>query len=77
MSTVIDRRSEPLLHIRFEGRSLDLPLRDLDLPDAPREAQVRTAAVAYLDLAESRFKDHVIERHSSGNWTLRPEAVFG
>ena len=77
MSTVIDRRSEPLLHVRFEGRSLDIPLRDLDLPEMPREVQVRTAVAAYLDLTESRFTDHVIERHPSGNWTLRPEAVFG
>jgi hypothetical protein len=77
MNTLIDRRSEPMLHLRFEGRSLDIPLRDLDLPALPREVQLRAAVAAYLDVAESKMTDYVVEHHPSGNWTIRPEAVFG
>jgi len=28
-------------------------------------------------VAEGKLNDHVVDRHETGNLTLRPEAVFG
>ncbi len=67
----------PWLHIRFEGRSYDLPLADLDLGPLSTDDDVRRALVGYLNVPDGAFKHYVIERHVNGNMTVRPEAVFG
>jgi hypothetical protein len=74
MNAVMDER---VLHLRFEGRSVDLPLRDLDLPGGACDLDVKEAVSRYLDLPVRRFNDYVVEQHATGNWTIRPEAVFG
>jgi hypothetical protein len=74
MNAVTDER---VLHLRFEGRSVDFPLRDLDLPASACDLDVKEAVSRYLDLPVRRFNDYVVERHATGNWTIRPEAVFG
>ncbi len=67
----------PWLHIRFEGRSYDLPLADLDLGPLSTDEDVRTALAGYLGVPDRALKNYVIERHANGNMTVRPEAVFG
>ena len=65
------------LHIRFEGRSYDLPLANLDLGVSSTDEDVRTALAGYLGVPDNALKQYVIERHANGNMTVRPEAVFG
>jgi len=67
----------PWLHIRYEGRSYDLPLADLDLGVLSTDEDVRAALAGYLGASERVLKHYVIERHENGNMTVRPEAVFG
>jgi hypothetical protein len=67
----------PLLHIRFEGRSFDIPLADLDVGAMSADADVKQALAKYLDVAEAKFRDYVVDRHETGNLTVRPQAVFG
>jgi hypothetical protein len=67
----------PWLHIRFEGRSYDLPLADLDLGPLSSDEDVRTALAGYLSVHHRALAHYVVERHSNGNMTVRPEAVFG
>ncbi|MGD2269590.1 MAG: hypothetical protein PVI06_04255 [Desulfobacterales bacterium] len=68
---------EIMLHARFDGRSYDIPLSKLDIGSDSSDRQVKAALAWYLDVAESRFGDYVVERHDNGNFTVRPEAVFG
>ncbi len=70
-------QNTPWLHIRFEGRSYDLPMADLDLGRLSSDDDVRRALVGYLNIPEGALKHYVIERHANGNMTVRPEAVFG
>jgi hypothetical protein len=70
-------RNVSWLHIRFEGRSYDLPLADLDLGGLSTDDDVRTALAGYLGVNDRSLKHYVIERHANGNMTVRPEAVFG
>ncbi len=70
-------QNTPWLHIRFEGRSYDLPLAELDLGNLSSDDDVRRVLAGYLGVAERDLKSYVIERHANGNMTVRPEAVFG
>ena len=66
-----------MLHIRFEGRSLDVPLSDLDVGQLSSDDQIRHALAVYLDVPVQKFRDYVIDRHETGNLTVRPQAIFG
>ncbi|MHC4877792.1 MAG: hypothetical protein ACYTGL_14965 [Planctomycetota bacterium] len=65
------------LHVRVDGRSVDIPLRDLDIGDLSSDHDVAAATAQYLDVPARMLRDHVIDRHETGNLTMRPQAVFG
>jgi hypothetical protein len=64
-------------HIRFDGRSLDVPLADLGVGAAPSDYDIKRAVARHLEVSEDRLRDYVLDRHETGNVTIRPEAVFG
>ena len=66
-----------VLHIRFEGRSTDIPLADLDVGRISSDREVKNAVARYLDVSIEKFAHYVVDRHETGNLTIRPEAVFG
>jgi hypothetical protein len=66
-----------VVHIRFEGRSIDVPQSDLDVGTASSDNEIKRALARYLETAEGKLRDYVIDRHETGNMTVRPEAVFG
>ena len=66
-----------VLHVRFEGRSVDIPLGDLDVGPVSLESDIKRAVAEYLEVPVEKFRHYVIDRHETGNLTLRPEAVFG
>jgi len=66
-----------VVHIRFEGRSLDIPQSDLDVGAASSDAEVKRALARHLEVPEAKLRDYVVDRHETGNMTVRPEAVFG
>ena len=68
---------ERQVHIRFDGRSWDVPFRSLDIGDASSDDEVREALAGYLEVSVRKLAAYVVERHASGNMTVRPEAVFG
>ncbi|MBV8092852.1 MAG: hypothetical protein JO110_06400 [Acetobacteraceae bacterium] len=66
-----------LLHARFGGRSHDIPLSVLDLGDQSADAQVIAALANHLDVPREKFAAYAVDRSPNGNFTVRPEAVFG
>jgi hypothetical protein len=66
-----------VVHIRFEGRSLDIPQGDLDVGAASSDHEIKRALARHLEVPEAKLRDYVIDRHDTGNMTVRPEAVFG
>ena len=66
-----------VLHVRFAGRSFNVPLSALDLGLGSNDSQIKRMLARHLDVHESKFNDYVIDRHPNGNLTVRPEAVFG
>ena len=67
----------PIAHIRFEGKSLDLPLTEFGVGELSSDDDLKQAAARYLEVSAKRFRDYVVDRHESGNVTIRPQAVFG
>jgi Pyruvate/2-oxoacid:ferredoxin oxidoreductase gamma subunit len=66
-----------VVHIRFDGRSLDIPQGDLDVGLASDDQEIKRALARHLEVSESKLRDYVVDRHKTGNLTVRPEAVFG
>jgi len=66
-----------VVHIRFEGRSVDISVADLDFGRGAGDAEIKRAVANYLDVSADKFKHYVVDRHETGNLTIRPEAVFG
>ena len=67
----------PVVHIRFGGRSFDIPLSDLDIGLLSSDASIKHALAGYLGVPDKKLNDYVVDRHETGNFTVRPEAVFG
>jgi hypothetical protein len=64
-------------HVRFDGRSFDVPLAELGVADGASDLDVKRAIARHLEINEDRLRDCVLDRHENGNVTIRPEAVFG
>jgi hypothetical protein len=66
-----------MVHVRFEGRSLDLTERALELRDGMSETEVKERVARHLDVDARRLRDYVVDRVPNGNVIVRPEAVYG
>jgi hypothetical protein len=65
-----------LVHVRHEGRSLELDLNALNLRRDATDFQVKEAVAAHLDRPVDEFAGHIVVRTSQA-LILRPEAVYG
>jgi hypothetical protein len=68
---------QPMLHVRFEGQSWEIALSVLDIGNLSSDQDVRQTLARYLDVPVRKLQRYVVERHTNGNITVRPEAVFG
>ena len=69
--------AEAVVHVRFAGRSFDIPLSTLDLGAMSADGQIKRGVARHLEVPEDRFQSYTVDRHANGNLTVRPEAVFG
>lgn len=68
----------PQIHIRYEGRSLDIDLNDLDIGTLSSDTQIRQAVATRLEVSVTKLNNFAIDRNEeNGSLTLRPQAVFG
>jgi hypothetical protein len=68
---------QAVMHVRFDGRSLDVPLSGLDIGPASADPEIKRALARHLEVPAEKLRDYVVDRHQNGNMTVRPEAVFG
>jgi len=66
-----------MLHIRWNGRSVDVDPRDLGLRDGSDDREILSAAARYLDLDTRAMEQVFVDRTPQGDIVIRPEAVFG
>ena len=67
----------PVAHVRFDGRSLDVPLAELGVGADASDREVKRAGARHLEVPVEHLGNYVLDRHETGNVTVRPEAVFG
>ena len=72
-----ERDQQAVLHVRYGGRSMDVPLGGLDLTAASGDREIKQRLAAYLEVNPRQLDAYAVDRHPNGNLTLRPEAVFG
>ena len=66
-----------MVHIRFEGRSLDVPETQLGITADMNDVTVKEQVSRHLDVNMNRLSAYVVDRRPSGDWIIRPEAVYG
>ncbi len=66
-----------MVHIRFEGRSLDLTEAQLGITANMNDQVVKEHVSRHLDIHANRLASYVIDRRPSGDFIIRPEAVYG
>ena len=67
----------PAVHVRFGGKSHRLSIAQLRLPANASNNGIKEAVANWLEVPVAQLNFHVIERHENGNFTVRPQAVFG
>ena len=77
VETLRREAAERQVHVRFAGRSFDVALNDLAVNGNGPGGDLRRSLAEYMDVSVEALRDYVIEEHENGNWTLRPQAVFG
>jgi hypothetical protein len=66
-----------MVHIRFEGKSLDRSETQLGITPGMNDAAVKERVSQHLDVNVNRLSAYVIDRRPSGDVIIRPEAVYG
>ncbi len=66
-----------MVHIRFEGRSLDITETQLGITTGMSDVAVKEQVSRHLDVNTNRLSDYVVDRRPSGDFIIRPEAVYG
>ena len=77
MAKQLNHDAAAVVHVRFNGRSFDVPIAQLDLAAGFSDDQIKRTLAQYLEVPPQRLNDYTVDRHANGNLTLRPEAVFG
>lgn len=68
----------PALHVRYEGRSIDLVTDDLDIGDESTDHDIRAAVATALEVPANKLAAFTVDRNPETlDITLRPQAVFG
>jgi len=66
-----------MVHVRFEGRSVDVTERQLGVTQDMNDRAVKERLAQHFDVERDRFKSYVIDLRTSGDIIVRPEAVYG
>ncbi|OLP15466.1 hypothetical protein BST81_26120 [Leptolyngbya sp. 'hensonii'] len=74
-----------MVHIRFEGRSLDILETQLGITTGMSDVTVKEQVSRHLDVNTDRLSAYVVDRGASpkgnrrpsGDLIIRPEAVYG
>ncbi len=72
MSQTMDR----VIHVRFDGRSEELTVATLGLPDTSHDGELKQAVARHFDLPLLYFDTYAIV-HARNAIIIRPEAIYG
>ena len=66
-----------MIHIRYDGRSYDLPEAQVGIAASMSDVQIKQRLAQHFDVAVGSFQAYVVDRGPNGDLIIRPEAVYG
>ena len=66
-----------MVHIRYEGRSVDVAEAQLRVRAQMSDAEIRERVARHFDVGADRLEFYVVDRTPNGDLVVRPEAVYG
>lgn len=66
-----------MVHIRFEGRSVDVAEAQLGIDIGMNDVAVKERVSRHLEVNANRLSAYIVDRRPSGDFIIRPEAVYG
>lgn len=66
-----------MVHIRFEGRSRDVPETQLGVTLGMSDSAIKERVSQHLDVNVNCLSSYVVDRRPGGDLIIRPEAVYG
>ena len=66
------------VHVRYDGRSIDVDQAELDIGVLSTNQQIRQAVAGHLGIPPVKLAGFVVDKNTeTGHITMRPDAVFG
>lgn len=72
MTQILDR----VIHVRFDGRSEELPAKGLDLTNTASDMDIKRRVASHFQLPASHLDNYVVV-HNPQAIIIRPEAIYG
>lgn len=66
-----------MIHVRFDGRSMDFTSQQLGLPNGANDSQIKHRLSKFLEIPLERLQDYCVDRRPSGTVVVRPHAIYG
>lgn len=66
-----------MVHIRYEGRSVDVREQQLGVSTGMTDREIRQQVARHFDVGAKQLDDYVVDRTPNGDLVVRPEAVYG
>ena len=66
-----------MIHVRFQGRSYDITQNQISLDLEMSDVAIKERLAQHFDVNVKSFESYIIDRRSSGDLIVRPEAVYG
>ena len=66
-----------MVHIRYEGRSVDVGEQQLGVHAGMSDREIRQQVARHFEVGAKRLEDYVVDRTPHGDLVVRPEAVYG
>lgn len=66
-----------MIHVRYNGQSLDIPRQNLRLNGNLSAQAIKQAVAQYLEVGTNQLRDYVVDFRPGGDIIVRPEAVYG
>lgn len=66
-----------MIHVRFEGRSFDVNEKQVNIAENMSDRMIKERLARHLEVNSDQLNTYVVDRRPSGDFIIRPEAVYG
>ena len=66
-----------MIHVRYDGFSRQFCKEELSLTNSAQDTAIKQRIAGAMGLRAGSLKGYIVDRRPSGNWIVRPEAVYG